>query len=544
MSSDVFFYQLGPGHERQARALQHWSRRLGVGRLTGHRPPRGGARPHPGPEVAQRALTRTSSPTGPGRWATTSTCRWARATSPPTRCRWPWPTPRSPTAAGCCSPGSGMRIEDAAGRALQQLEAPVARKLKIDAGFRQAILEGLRGAASAGGGTSTEVFERLPGADRRQDRHRGEGPRPGRPVLVRRAGALPRPEVRGRGHRRGRRLRRRHRRADGPADPGQALQRGRAAARGRWRVCRTDGSLVRLRVPRPRGAHPARSTRCMLLATLGLVAASIYVVGTATQDDIPGDPNYFAAAPGACTRAWGSILMLLISRFDYSRLREWKFGIYAFMIASIVLVYALGATARGSRRAIEFGFFNFQASELGKLLLVLALSAFVVDRTRRLGERETTSRILLLALVPAMLVIGAAGPRARGSCTSPSSWRCCSWPARSGRTSPRWECWARPPSWWCSWLAPAVGVEVLKPYQEDRLTAFLAPHERPAQGGLPDQPVADGDRLRGEDRVAATRPPRHSSTSCPSTTPTSSSRWWARSSASWGRRSCCRCSPC
>ena len=62
--------------------------------------------------------------------------------------------------------------------------------------------------------------------------------------------------------------------------------------------------------------------------------------------------------------------MLLLSRFDYSRLREWKFGVYGFMIVSILLVYALGFSARGSRRAIEFGFFNFQASELGKLLLV------------------------------------------------------------------------------------------------------------------------------------------------------------------------------
>ena len=97
--------------------------------------------------------------------------------------------------------------------------------------------------------------------------------------------------------------------------------------------------------------------------------------------------------------------MLLISRFDYSRLREWKIGIYGVMIGAILLVYALGFSARGSKRAIEFGFFNFQASELGKLLLVLSLSAFVVDRMRRLDDRETTSRIMLLTLIPAMLVI-------------------------------------------------------------------------------------------------------------------------------------------
>ena len=36
---------------------------------------------------------------------------------------------------------------------------------------------------------------------------------------------------------------------------------------------------------------------------------------------------------------------------------------------------------------------------------MVALAGFVVDRARRLGERETTSRIVLLALVPAMLVV-------------------------------------------------------------------------------------------------------------------------------------------
>jgi penicillin-binding protein 2 len=59
-------------------------------------------------------------------------------------------------------PRLGMRIEDSAGRALQQLEAPTARRLRIDSGFRYAIMEGLRGAASAGGGTSTEVFAGFP----------------------------------------------------------------------------------------------------------------------------------------------------------------------------------------------------------------------------------------------------------------------------------------------------------------------------------------------------------------------------------------------
>ena len=64
-----------------------------------------------------------------------------------------------------------------------------------------------------------------------------------------------------------------------------------------------------------------------------------------------------------------------------------------------------GHATNGSQRAISLPFFSFQASELGKVLLILALSAFVVDRARRLRERDTTARVMLAALVPAMFVI-------------------------------------------------------------------------------------------------------------------------------------------
>ena len=47
---------------------------------------------------------------------------------------------------------------------------------------------------------------------------------------------------------------------------------------------------------------------------------------------------------------------------------------------------------------------------------------------------------------------------------------------------------------------PRRASQVLKPYQVDRLTAFLNPSDNPREEGVPDQPVADGDRLGGEDR--------------------------------------------
>jgi rod shape determining protein RodA len=224
---------------------------------------------------------------------------------------------------------------------------------------------------------------------------------------------------------------------------------------------------------RESGPRLLRIDPLLLLGTLGLVAASAYTIRTATAGDIPGDPNYFLYRQ-LIYAGVGVVVMLLLSRFDYSRLRDWKFGIYGFTIASILLVYAFGFSARGSRRAIEFGLVNFQASELGKVLLVVALSAFAVDRVRRLGDRETTSRIVLLALVPAMLVI--AQPDLGSGLVYLAIVLAVLFVAGT-----KWTHFAALAGLGAVAIvvvllaAPAAGVEVLKPYQMDRLTAFLNP---------------------------------------------------------------------
>ncbi len=219
----------------------------------------------------------------------------------------------------------------------------------------------------------------------------------------------------------------------------------------------------------------------LLLATLGLVACSLYTIATATTGDVEGSPYYFLTRQGAYFGV-GIVLMLIISRIDYSRFREWKAGIYVAMIASILLVMLLGATARGSQRSIELGFFSFQASEVGKLLLILSLSAFLVDRVRRLGDRETTSRAVLMAIFPAILVI--AQPDLGSGLVYLAIVTACLFVAGT-----KWTHFAALGGIAATAIvlvlvaAPAVGVQLLKPYQMDRLTAFLDPTENPREEG-------------------------------------------------------------
>jgi rod shape determining protein RodA len=219
----------------------------------------------------------------------------------------------------------------------------------------------------------------------------------------------------------------------------------------------------------------------LLLGVLALIGLSCYVIGTATRDDIPGQPDFFLNRQivYACV---GFVLMIAISQFDYSRLREWRMGIYAFMVGSIVLVEAIGGAARGSRRWIDVGFFQYQPSEMGKLLLIIALSGFVVERVRRLTERETTSRMMLLALVPAMLVI--AQPDLGSGLVYIAIVMSILFVAGT-----KWTHFVALGSLAVASvvivlvLAPAAGVEVLKPYQVDRLTAFMNPTSDPREQG-------------------------------------------------------------
>jgi rod shape determining protein RodA len=232
---------------------------------------------------------------------------------------------------------------------------------------------------------------------------------------------------------------------------------------------------------RETGPRLMRLDPLLLLATLGLVAASVYVVRAATVDDIPGDPNYYMYRQ-LTYAGIGLVLMYVLSRIDYSRLREWKIGLYGLMIAGILLVYAMGVSARGSRRAIELGFFNFQASELGKVLLVVALAGFMVERLRRLSEPETTSRIVLLAVVPAMLVIaqpdlgsGLVYLAIATAILFVAGTKWTHFAALAGLAALAITL--------VLLVAPTLGVEVMKPYQKDRLTAFLSPTDDPRKEG-------------------------------------------------------------
>ena len=216
----------------------------------------------------------------------------------------------------------------------------------------------------------------------------------------------------------------------------------------------------------------------LLGAAVGLIAFSVFTLATSTRSEIAGRPLFFVERQ-ALYAAAGIALMIALSRIDYTRLRDLRLTIYAAMVGSIALVLLVGTAVRGSNRWIDLPFFQFEPSELAKVLLCVSLAAFVYERVRRpFGLRQTVALlalglapaglvflqpdlgtgIVLVAIVLAVLfvagipwqhfaVIGAAvvligaGAYAAGS---------------------------------------AAGVHLLHGYQQDRLTAFLHPSDDPS----------------------------------------------------------------
>ncbi|MFZ0379014.1 MAG: rod shape-determining protein RodA [Solirubrobacteraceae bacterium] len=154
-------------------------------------------------------------------------------------------------------------------------------------------------------------------------------------------------------------------------------------------------------VPRPRVW--LRMDPLMLLAALGLAACSLIMLKGEGRSLDPGHPMYFAERQGIYFGI-GLALALVLAHVDYSRLREYKYGLYGVMIALNLVVLGM-PKVQGAARWIPLPFFQLQPSEFGKVLLIVSLSAFAVDRSRRLHERRTTARIMFLAIVPALIVI-------------------------------------------------------------------------------------------------------------------------------------------
>ncbi len=93
-------------------------------------------------------------------------------------------------------------------------------------------------------------------------------------------------------------------------------------------------------------------------------------------------------------------LAVLILSFDYRTLILAAYPFYGFCILSLIAVLFFGSAPSGAQRWLNFGFFNYQPSELTKIGLILALTRFFThnDTSQGYGLRDLLIPFLLLGI--------------------------------------------------------------------------------------------------------------------------------------------------
>lgn len=137
------------------------------------------------------------------------------------------------------------------------------------------------------------------------------------------------------------------------------------------------------------------------LAVSGFGLAMIY---SATHADPGQGASLYYVRAQSIGLGLGVAVALILSLVDYERYARWQKHIYIGMLLLLVVTLIIGTGRSGAHRWIALPFFDVQSAELAKVLLILTLGAFLADGV----ELRSRFRFVLLAVgyvaLPALLV--------------------------------------------------------------------------------------------------------------------------------------------
>jgi len=149
-----------------------------------------------------------------------------------------------------------------------------------------------------------------------------------------------------------------------------------------------------------------------LLSTLMLLVVGTVMVYSASF--FISKENFGAGTALTLRRIWhlavGLVIMLGIMHIDYRKLlnRTLIYGLLAAGIVSLVLCFipGVGMSAGHARRWVHLVFFNYQASELTKIALLLYMASFLARKAKDINDFSTgVLPILLIGGISAFLVL-------------------------------------------------------------------------------------------------------------------------------------------
>jgi rod shape determining protein RodA len=138
-----------------------------------------------------------------------------------------------------------------------------------------------------------------------------------------------------------------------------------------------------------------------LLAILGLVMAY--------SNSAEGGESVLAAGTtftrGLMWTGIALIVFVVATAFDYKWLKTFAWPIYGIQLGLLMLTLAIGHGVGGSARWISIGPFDFQFSELAKILMVVVLANYLGSRQGRLSSLGSILGACVLVGPPFLLVM-------------------------------------------------------------------------------------------------------------------------------------------
>ncbi len=138
-----------------------------------------------------------------------------------------------------------------------------------------------------------------------------------------------------------------------------------------------------------------------LLAILGLVMA--YTNSVEQGQAVLSSGTTFVR--GLMWTGIALIAFVITTAFDYKWLKTFAWPLYLVQIGLLLLTLAIGHGVGGSSRWISFGPFDFQFSELAKILMIVVLANYLGARQGRLRSLGSILGACLLVGPPFLLVM-------------------------------------------------------------------------------------------------------------------------------------------
>lgn len=133
----------------------------------------------------------------------------------------------------------------------------------------------------------------------------------------------------------------------------------------------------------------------LVILVVSLNIIGVLAIGSA-RESLQGK-QIFGMIAGLC-------IMAVVSMIDYSFILKFYWFAYAGMVAVLLMVKLFGKEVNGATRWLEIGGFQFQPSDIAKIMLILFYAQFIMKYRDKLNSFRILCFAILLAGPPLLLI--------------------------------------------------------------------------------------------------------------------------------------------